>query len=476
MSTLVLLAAVLALGATLGVVAERWRMRRSDDRAAPALPTGTPHVLDLLRRAHSGVVACVVAAGTDPLVSEAEPAPARALVDRVIATARLAKEDGRQHTLHNGHVVVAVGDGDLGFAAALDATTAAGGSIDAVSHDLRCLLGEFRAGRTARGVSWAGGGVPDWLAVAPHSVEGLAHALGAAARVASGRATAVALRDHPSQTTSITEVSQGGDRMLFGLTATADSAVGRACAGDVPVVGPTIIDLLGRDRVDRRTRRAGGTAFPLRDGREGIGALIVFGDHDTLSRGTVERLLALAADAGPRLARALAVHAAETRALTDVLTGLPNRRALEKAFGRWPGGPCALLCVDIDHFKKFNDGYGHIAGDAALKHVAQVFRRTLRDHDVAARIGGEEFALWLPDTTLPRALDVGERVRCRVAAAPLHWSGADLQVTCSVGVAALPDSVSRIENLFGAADAALYSAKRAGRNQVQASRPRVPTA
>lgn len=155
--------------------------------------------------------------------------------------------------------------------------------------------------------------------------------------------------------------------------------------------------------------------------------------------------------------------------MTDPLTGLPNRRALDRALARWSQGACSMLCVDIDHFKQFNDGHGHVAGDAALQHVAHVFRRTLRENDLAARIGGEEFALWLPDTPLPRAVDVGERVRSRLADSALHWGGNDLKMTCSVGVASVPESVGHVTNLFTAADAALYKAKRAGRDRVHAS-------
>lgn len=474
MNALVLVLLGFALGVMVGVAAQRRRGRRPRAGGISVLPPDAPQLLDLLRRAHGSAVACVVATGTDPIVAEADSAAPRALVDRVVAAARLARGDGRQHTLRNGNVVVAVGDGDVGFAVALDADAKAAEAAATVGRELRRLLGEFRTGRAhARAPGAQVRAVPEWLIVAPQSVEGLAHALCEAARLASGRATAVAVRDRATQTTSISEVSRGGDRMLYGTAATADSAVGRACAGDVPVVGPTILELLGRDRIDRRTRRAGGIAFPLRDGREGIGALVVFGDHDALPSATVDRLLALAAEAGPRLASALAVRAAEAQALTDVLTGLPNRRALDKTIAGWRGGRCAMLCVDIDHFKQFNDGHGHVAGDAALKHVARLFRGALRDQDLAVRMGGEEFALWLPDTPLPRALDVAERVRRRVAASPLRWAGADLQLTCSIGVAAVPDSVTRIENLFGAADAALYRAKRSGRNQVQASRAAV---
>jgi diguanylate cyclase (GGDEF)-like protein len=402
-----------------------------------------------------------------------DPPPPRSLIERAVAAAKLAMGDGREHVLRNGHVLVAVGDGEFGGAVALGIEEAGTEHIDVLGRELRRVLGGFRAGwALVGGARSTRRALPDWLAVAPQSVEGLAHALAEAARATTGYPAAVALRDYLTRSTSIVAVSQQADRMLVGVTATPESAVGRACAGDIPVVAPSFAELLGREQVDRRTRRGGGTAFPLRDGREGVGVLIVFGDRETVDAAVLERVLWLTVDAGPRLASGLAVRAAKTQALTDHLTGLPNRRALEQRMAKSQDGPCSMLCVDIDHFKRFNDGHGHLAGDAALRHVAQIFRRSLREHDLAARIGGEEFALWLPETPLSRAVEVGERVRKQVAGSALYWDGLSLKVTCSVGVASVPETVGQPDNLFSAADAALYQAKRAGRNRVQASAPR----
>jgi len=135
------------------------------------------------------------------------------------------------------------------------------------------------------------------------------------------------------------------------------------------------------------------------------------------------------------------------------------------------GEPAALLMADIDHFKKLNDGFGHAAGDAALRHLAQIFRATLREGDIASRIGGEEFALWLPTASLTVAAEIAERIRRRTAEATMTWAGADLRMTCSVGVAAYPETVGHPDNLYAAADAALYRAKEGGRNRVELARP-----
>lgn len=163
----------------------------------------------------------------------------------------------------------------------------------------------------------------------------------------------------------------------------------------------------------------------------------------------------------------------EALATTDPLTGLPNHRAmvtvldqeLERAhrFGR----PCALLFLDLDHFKALNDGYGHAAGDTVLREVAAVARRALRGVDVLGRWGGEEFIALLPETDAQAALDVAERVRAVVAAHPFPVGGG-AHLSCSIGVAAHPDAATR-DGLVDAADRAMYAAKRLGRNQARTS-------
>jgi diguanylate cyclase (GGDEF)-like protein len=240
---------------------------------------------------------------------------------------------------------------------------------------------------------------------------------------------------------------------------------------DVPIVGMTGKELFGHLRADRRRKEEHGVAFPLRDGHQGVGALVVFGRPDQLAGAAQQRLVSLAEESGPRLAMAAALRAAETRAQTDELTGLWNRRALDRMMQSDQSAECALLLVDLDHFKKLNDGFGHAAGDAALRHVARILRGALREQDLAARVGGEEFALWLPNTALERARDVAERVRQAVAEAKVYWAGAELSIACSVGVAAKPATVGQTANLYTAADAALYRAKEYGRNRVEVALP-----
>jgi diguanylate cyclase (GGDEF)-like protein len=174
---------------------------------------------------------------------------------------------------------------------------------------------------------------------------------------------------------------------------------------------------------------------------------------------------------------------ADNRALDDLarrdpLTGLPNRRA----FDAWLQGPMpalaeprgvSLIAIDIDHFKPFNDHYGHPAGDLCLRQVAACLREHVRDHtELVARVGGEEFAVLLPATSAGDALDLAERLRAAVEAMAMQHAapGVNGRVTISAGVAAAAQlSGFGTQALILRADAALYAAKQAGRNQVRAA-------
>ncbi len=168
-----------------------------------------------------------------------------------------------------------------------------------------------------------------------------------------------------------------------------------------------------------------------------------------------------------RLNAILARHASE-----DPLTGLANRRALSEALWReWEragrsGLSTGLLFVDVDHFKPYNDHYGHHAGDAALQAVATALQGALlRPADLAARYGGEEFVILLPETDTEGAVEVAQRVLAAVDALALpHATGGSGRLTVSVGVAARRAEGKGPQALLDAADAALYAAKAAGRH------------
>ena len=160
------------------------------------------------------------------------------------------------------------------------------------------------------------------------------------------------------------------------------------------------------------------------------------------------------------------------RAMEDGLTGLLNRRAFDLELARAISnadrrtGKLALLLLDLDHFKKLNDTYGHPAGDAALRGTAQTLARLLRKGDVAARYGGEEFVVILPEADAAGAAPLAERIRQAVEAQQLVFEGARLAVTASFGLAVWPGDGKTQEALLAAADRALYAAKQAGRNRV----------
>jgi diguanylate cyclase (GGDEF)-like protein len=163
-------------------------------------------------------------------------------------------------------------------------------------------------------------------------------------------------------------------------------------------------------------------------------------------------------------------------AVLDPLTGLLNRSALlnrfeelEQLAGHGEHASLGLLVADLDHFKQVNDEHGHPAGDAVLKDVAYAMRKALRAFDLVYRVGGEEFVVLLPGADLERTVEVGERLRQAVA----EQRTGDIGVTMSIGAAAARGGGVRFLDLYGAADAALYAAKRGGRDRVCAggSRP-----
>jgi diguanylate cyclase (GGDEF)-like protein len=164
---------------------------------------------------------------------------------------------------------------------------------------------------------------------------------------------------------------------------------------------------------------------------------------------------------------------AELLAQTDFLTGLDNRRAFYEQGERLlrslelSGRPAAVAMFDIDHFKAINDRYGHAGGDVAIRAVADLIRSQLRPGDLAARLGGEEFALLLPDTTVAEAMDVAERVRVACAALAIAYECHHIGFTTSAGVAAL-NAGNTLDGWIAHADAALYRAKQGGRNRVLA--------
>ena len=160
------------------------------------------------------------------------------------------------------------------------------------------------------------------------------------------------------------------------------------------------------------------------------------------------------------------------KALIDPLTGLPNRAGwteqVEQQMQAWQdnGGHLLMAILDLDHFKRINDGYGHLAGDKVLKIVANVLRKHLRGRDVIARFGGEEFVLLLPQTPPAIGMQLVEKLRAAVEACPFHFKGERVVITLSIGLSAFR-SGERSDLVLKRADQALYRAKDLGRNRVE---------
>jgi diguanylate cyclase (GGDEF)-like protein len=209
---------------------------------------------------------------------------------------------------------------------------------------------------------------------------------------------------------------------------------------------------------------------PLIVGGEVIGSVLL-SRPAPYSEAEEQRIGESVGQAAPVLANLRNLAVAEIRAATDGLTGLPNKRAVTNAVKRtfaqatMTKAPLSLLLLDLDHFKQVNDQYGHAAGDQVLASVGAALRSVVRERDFAGRNGGEEFAVLLPDTDIGVALEVAERVRATIAEVTLP--GTDVPVTASIGVAGFPSHASTPERLERLADAALYVAKRQGRNRVE---------
>jgi len=160
-------------------------------------------------------------------------------------------------------------------------------------------------------------------------------------------------------------------------------------------------------------------------------------------------------------------------ASTDYLTGLPNRRTVMDALtremarlSRFSDQPCAVLLLDIDFFKRVNDHFGHLTGDAVLQAVARGLQAQIRSLDLVGRVGGEEFLIVLPNTTLVDALALADRIRQFIESMPIDFANITHHVTLSIGVSSLCYEDADVSQVCDRADRALYEAKNSGRNQV----------
>ena len=210
------------------------------------------------------------------------------------------------------------------------------------------------------------------------------------------------------------------------------------------------------------------TCIPLLVSGEVIGTVLVNHSHD-LEGNDLRSINEAVLFSAPILGNLRNLAVAETRAATDGLTGLPNRRALEDSLKRMvaqstrSNEPLAALMCDLDHFKLVNDVFGHGKGDEVLAAVGVAFAHTMRASDFVGRYGGEEFLILLPSTDTEGAVQMAARVRAAVADIKIPLI--DHQITMSVGIAVLPDHAIDSESLAQASDRALYAAKNGGRDR-----------
>jgi diguanylate cyclase (GGDEF)-like protein len=298
---------------------------------------------------------------------------------------------------------------------------------------------------------------------------------------ASGAAVALAPADgQPGRVVRVSTVD-GMDPILPPTVGEADSRLALAMKHGVTLTYRDLrrerekLPLFGpRERWEVTPRSA--AFLPLVAEDRTIGAVVAwhhepnrFGEHEA------ELLRLLSTVAPLPLRSAQRVEQLDRRASTDALTKLPNRAAFESRLAHAANyydrynRPFSLVMLDVDHFKKFNDTWGHEAGDRVLQHVAEILRNTVRDVDLAARLGGEEFVVLLPETGLRPAVEAAERLRRALEVRPVVWNGRPLNITASFGVAACPDCVAAPGEVLAASDAALYRSKGAGRNRVSSA-------
>jgi GGDEF domain-containing protein len=307
---------------------------------------------------------------------------------------------------------------------------------------------------------WASAtGAEAWIV---QSIEGLGVSLCEEVHRLTARPNVVLLRDPTTQVISVVAASAGADPRLVGMTVTAESAAGRACLGGVTAYGVGAEKLFGQRRATSRQREKHGVAFPLRTGSEPVGALVVFGSPRVTYNLMHGRLATLARVAGPVIGHLVRERTAAARELIDEETGCPNWRALERAMRDHIGEHGSLMCAAIDQLPELV----RATADATLRkvarrHVAALFAKSLRADDVPACVEREEFALFLPDTCLTDALGVAKRLGSTVSESGLDF-GTQRKLSCSFGVASIPETVPGTGGLFAAAHSALANAKVGG--------------
>lgn len=391
-----------------------------------------------------------------------EPPPSWAAADALVVAARL-RADG---TL-------------LTYEFAGDAARPAADRLDAAAATVRSLLDTHEMQLAAVGDRRRLDGLMGALRKIPAEpdLDAVAHELLQAARgLLETTGGAIALWDGEDSRVLLADSSDGGPES--GRTAiSADSEMAIAARAETRIVREdrrrTAPPVASRDERWVHAPRALVTV-PLRAPSGVVGLLALWtSEYARFDEQSVELVDAAAPYFALVLNHARQYGMARERAERDPLTKLRNRRAFDAAldaenarFQRYER-PLSVMLVDLDHFKQINDTHGHEAGDAVLQLVARTLELELRDNDIPARFGGEEFVVLLPETDRSHAHDAAERLRGAIERLDFQWQGRAIPIRASIGVASCPDCANSPHDLIGAADEALYKAKENGRNQVR---------
>ncbi len=317
------------------------------------------------------------------------------------------------------------------------------------------------------------------------TIDTLGQSICDAALTVTGATRATLVRWYPETTTGVIQSVTAGHHLQRGAPVAAESLVGQLCAAGLPQVwedAQLLEQITPVYGVGNMVSRLGSlSVVPLKQGGAVTGAIVVESDvvGGVLLR-DLRNVRLLGAVASVSLETVWQMEEATRRARTDALTGLANRRAFDDALTRAVaeadrfGHNVGLVVCDVDNFKRVNDLYGHEVGDHVLRSIATSLSAGVRGVDLVARYGGEEFVMLLGKADVAMAWEVAERMRSAIESKTIGVGEHLVHVTASFGVASYPETARMGDELFPAADKALYAAKREGRNCVRFARPLNP--
>jgi diguanylate cyclase (GGDEF)-like protein len=450
-----------------GVIGWLWGRRRGGGRVNSGV---APHLLpdpalEWLRRAHRalGVWVAELSPGEEGPRAERILEPERLSISQIVAVDRRLERarDQEQSGAERMDGGMLVFHAQAGAAVGLllpDRVEA--GSLGAVEDDLRRLLDGIRRRPQLVALTQAQSQQASLESVGSVGLR-LAYQI---ERTLDAQVVVAAV---DGENVRVIGVSGRGDRRLLDSVLPSGSDLAQVALG-IAEPQVTAADPLGGAVADRRSRAGSVLLLSLKTDLKAVGAVAIWLSTGREPAGAIRaEIMEAIHNAAPRISRALEADQHKRAATVDPLTGLHNRRGFEEAFTMITAREGTLIYSDIDRFKNLNDTLGHPAGDAALVHFARIIREQIRTRDVAGRIGGEEFAVWLPETPLDLGARIAERIRVKLGTTAWDWQGRSWPLSASFGVAACPETSSSLDNLPAQADSALYLAKRGGRNRVE---------